>query len=271
MAWDDILGHELVKRLWQAHLRDGRVAPAYLLVGPEGIGKRRLAVEMAKALNCAADGIIPCDRCQSCRLISRQSHPDVHLLSPQGASAQIPLDAVQQVLGRLALRPYSGKAQVAIVDGADRLTEEAANCLLKALEEPPGAAKFLLLTSQLPHCLATIVSRCQIIRCRPPSRGPAGRSEAAMAPWAGEPSAWLSWPLPESRSDVTEWLDAMIVRLRDLAVAGAGPAPERCVDAAFELLLLRESVEQFVSPRLVASLARERWLSLHEKQGGSSG
>ena len=285
MSWDDIFGHERIKQLWQAHLRDGQVASAYLLVGPEGIGKRRLALEMAKAINCLEGDASACGRCPSCRLIARQSHPDVHLLEPQSASRQILIEPVQHVLGRLALRPYSGKAQVAIIDGADRLTEEAANCLLKALEEPPGHAMFLLVTSQLPHCLPTIVSRCQVLRCRPLPSAMVEPHEPLLSMLAAEPSAWLQGPLPETRADVVILVDAMIAWLRDLALVAAGDArwlrhraheaalrrqaarldPDRCADAAFELLALRESVEQFVSPRLVASLAREQWLCLHER------
>jgi DNA polymerase-3 subunit delta' len=333
MSWDDVFGHDAVKRLWRAHLAQGRVAPAYLLVGPEGIGKRRLALELAKAINCPSTmlGTEPdaregfraeaCDACTSCRQIGRHAHPDVHLVSPEGSSGQIRLERVQELLGRLALRPYSGRAQVAILDGADCLTDESANALLKALEEPPGRTCFVLLASQLARCLPTIISRCQLIRAVPlpaatverllrehaqvpaeaaaaasrQSGGSVARAKALIEGWPlrsqrlarlahGTLIDWVQELGTETRQEVLDWLDTMAEWLRDLAVVSAGGrqalrlpeheaalrrqaqhlSPQRCAEALMELLALRESVEQFVSPRLASALARETWLSLVE-------
>jgi DNA polymerase-3 subunit delta' len=121
---------------------------------------------MAKALNCLAPSAQdrPCDACIPCRHIARHIHPDVHWLSPGGSSDQVKIDAVRQVLGRIALRPFSGRYQAVLLDGAHRLTEEAANSLLKSLEEPPAHTRFVLTTSQLSRCLPTITSRCQLVR-----------------------------------------------------------------------------------------------------------
>ena len=326
MAWRDVLGQELPKKILQTHLRTGRVANAYLLAGPEGVGKRRLALEMAKALNCAEGGIEPCERCSTCAQIQRGTHPDVHVMSPGGASDQIKIDEVRHLIGRLALRPFNARVQVALLDGAERLTEEAANSLLKALEEPSARARFLLTTSQPSHCLPTIVSRCQLIRCEPLphevvarilveghgcdpavagavarlAQGSAAAAVALAGRWAAyqetisrfassKPSAWVEQPLPETREDVTQLLEGMMGWLRDLAVtAVADPGGiahsahvdaltrqaqavdvDRCLETALELVALRESVkEQFVSPKLVASLARERWLDLIQGAGG---
>ena len=304
MARNDLLGHEAAKRLLQTHLRTGAVANAYLFAGPDGVGKRRLAVEMAKALNCSGDGAKPCDACSICGRINRGVHPDVHVLSPGGASDQIKIEEIRTLLGRIALRPFSAAMQAAIIDGADRLTEEAANSLLKALEEPPAHTRFLLTTSRLSCCLPTIVSRCQLVRCGPlpvdavkrllMTQGHCDASVAeAVAPlaagsvafaadlagrWAEHqrlrgrlaepsPSAWLEQPLPETREGVAQLLESMMGWLRDVAVASAADSSrvadlDRCVQTAMELLALRESLDQFVSPRLVASLAREKWLAL---------
>ena len=318
MAWDSVLGHEVPKRMLQAHLAAGRVPGAYLLAGPEGIGKRALALEMAKALNCTGTEARPCDRCLTCLQMTKGVHPDLHVISPSGASDQIKIDDVRHLIGRLALRPFSATVQVAILDGADRLTEEAANSLLKILEEPAARARFLLITAQPARCLPTVLSRCRLIRCAPLPRevvqcllierhgcepGLAARVarlgrgsvsvalalverwsayQASLARFAQEPRAWASSPLPETRQEVAELLDGMMAWLRDLAVTAAadpsqvaheahtdalrrqarGVDVDRCVEAAFQMLELRQSLEQFVSPRLVANLARERWLSL---------
>ena len=319
MAWDEVLGHELAKRLWQAHLATHHVANAYLLVGPEGIGKRRLALEMTKALNCLDASKQPCDACTVCGQIARQVHPDVHALVPSGASEQIKIEDVRHVLGRIALKPFSARVQVVLLDGTERLTEEAANSLLKSLEEPPAHTHFLLMTAQLSHCLPTIVSRCQLIRCQPlPTSaverilidthhstpelartiarladGSASRAKALADRWADHerivnrfaltsPTAWLTQPLPDTRDEVLQLLDGMMSWLRDLAMSVTGQSVfvadtdhvaalgeqaatvdvDRCLDAALAVIELRESLEQFVSPRLVAALAREQWLSL---------
>ena len=321
MAWADVLGHELAKRIFQSHLSTGRVANAYLLSGPEGIGKCRLAVEMAKALNCLGTEPRPCDTCSVCRAIARRAHPDIHHLMPEGASDEIRIDAVRSLIGRVALRPFNAQRQVAIVDRVERLTEEAANSVLKVLEEPPGSATFLLMTAQLPRCLPTITSRCQLIRCHPLSaealqqilmqvakceesqaqaiaRVSAGSAAAAIAlaeRWQpaqelrarlaqAAPEAWMEYPLPETRQEVGEWIDGMLSWLRDLTMVAAGGAShvvhvgsgealrtqacrvevDRCLETAFEWLRLRESLDQFANPRLVATLARETWLNLQD-------
>lgn len=324
MAWDDILGQSLAKQVLQTHLADGRVAGAYLLVGPDGVGKRRLAMEMARALNCVGSGARPCDACLVCSQIGRGVHPDVHLLLPGGPADQIKIDDVRHLLGRIALRPFSAATQVAVIDGAERLTEEAANGLLKALEEPSARTRFLLTTVRFTRCLPTIVSRCQVIRCAPLSSdavkrilveqqgcevaiaeavarlagGSASRAIELASRWAAHqqlcahlandaPSAWLEQPLPETREGVAQLVDGMTAWLRDLAVTAAADADravhaghadalrrqalavdlDQCLSTAVELMALRESLEQFVSPRLVASLAREKWLALNLEAG----
>ena len=273
MSWSEILGQDLAKRTLSAHLAAGTTAGAYLFAGPEGVGKRRLALELAEALNCTSDGSRPCDTCLTCQHIAKGNHPDVHRVAPGGASNQIKMDDIRHVLERIALRPYSARVQVAILEGAHRLTEEAANSLLKSLEEPTATTCFVLTTEQLSDCLLTIVSRCQVIRCHPlPSEAVQQAYERLLNQLADpEPGRWIQMPLPESRQDVAQLLDVMTVRLKDLAAAAAGDASrygeaDRYVETAFELAVLRESLEQFVSPKLVAALAREHWLNLMSVQ-----
>lgn len=256
MAWKTILGQPLALRVLQSHLVRQRIAPAYLLVGPEGVGKRLAAVEMAKAVNCdhPLDG--PCDACGSCQRIMREVHPDVHRLDQGGASESITIDEVRHLLERVSLRPYMGARTVAIIDGADRLTEEAANSLLKALEEPPGQTVFLLTTAHPTRCLSTIISRCRVVRFQrltaevieallnrihlgesaiAPSaarlaQGSMARALELCAQWTRHeaitallgsepPSAWLAWEMPKDREELSRWLGEAILWLRDVAVA----------------------------------------------------
>ena len=323
MAWSDIAGQDFAKRLLQTHLASGQVANAYLLIGSEGVGKRRLAIEFAKALNCEGSSSRPCDACPVCRQIMRATHPDLHLIVPGGASDQIKIEQIRHLIGRVSLRPYSATIQVAIIDGAERLTEEAANSLLKILEEPPAHTRFLLTATQVCACLPTIVSRCQLVRCEPLraelvtqillqgahceprlaetiarlAGGSAARAIALAGRWAAyeaatsrlaseSPAAWFERPLPETRDEVAQLIDGMLGWVRDLALAtvdgtdriahaqhasvigrqARGIEPDRCFALAQELLALHNSLEQFVSPRLVANLAREHWLSLRSDQ-----
>ncbi len=322
MAWDAIAGQAHAKRILQGHLAAGEVAQAYLLAGPDGVGKRRLAMDMATALVCVGTGARPCEACIHCRQVSRGVHPDVHLVAPGGGADQIRIDDIRHLLGRLALKPFSAATQVAVIEAAERLNEEAANCLLKTLEEPSRSARFLLTTARLSQCLPTVVSRCQLVRCEPLPPDVVARllleqhaCEAGAAAAIGrlcngsmtralelagrwdaherivgqlaDPAspAWLSQPLPETREEVLALLDSLMEWLRDVAVtAAADPALaahaeradalrrqartvdlDRCVAAVFDLIALRDSaIEQFVSPKLIAAVAREKWLSLFD-------
>lgn len=258
MAWADIRGQSLALRVLQADLVQQRVAPAYLFAGPEGVGKRLTAAEMAKALNCEEGFEGPCDRCDSCRRMARDVHPDLCLVSGHGASEAIRIDEVRQALARIALRPFMARYQVVIIDGAQRLTEEAGNLLLKSLEEPPSQARFLLISPQPTACLPTIVSRCKLIRfqrlsaehieahlmsqgwCTPEvaasvnrlAQGSLSKAVTLAAQWdsyramvahlgSSSPTAWLEWAVPTDRQELSQWLACAVAWLRDIAVAGA--------------------------------------------------
>lgn len=179
MSWDQIAGQPVAVRLLKNSLRTGRVAHAYLFHGPEGTGKRKAALNLAKALNCqsgARPGIpgnspVPgsaddaCEKCLSCRKIEGGNHPDVHLVAPAGAYHRI--EAMRELQKSVWLRPNEGRYHIILLEEADRLRDEAANSLLKILEEPPGLAVFILLTSNPAALLPTITSRCQPVSFRP--------------------------------------------------------------------------------------------------------
>ncbi|MBI4598121.1 MAG: hypothetical protein HY737_06975 [Candidatus Omnitrophica bacterium] len=269
MSWDEIQGQAFAKTYLQGHLATGRVANAYLLIGSDETSTRQLAIEMGKALNCTERTGRPCDQCRTCAQMTKGVHPDLHVLLPEGPADRIKIETIRQVLSRVALRPYSAACQVVIIDGAERLTEEAANALLKALEEPSASTKFFLTTSALPQCLPTIVSRCQLVRCPSPTSGPTSerwRTQLADP----SPLPWLTQPLPDARESVAQLLEEMMAAFHQQAARAAeanrAASAQRYVDAALKLIDLQESLEQFVSPRLVAALAREQWLTLQRDQ-----
>lgn len=169
MNFNDIIGHERPVRILRRALAGGTVAHAYLFSGDEGIGKRMTALALAAAVNCQAQGSDGgCGSCPSCRKTAAASHPDVHLLVPDGA--EIKIDQVRQVQAELSLRPFEGAKKVLIVDGAETMNDASANALLKTLEEPPGDAVIVLVTPRPQGLLPTIRSRCQEVRFLPLSR-----------------------------------------------------------------------------------------------------
>lgn len=169
MSWASIKGLHLAVRLLRQALAGDRVAHAYLFVGPAGVGKRLVALEMAKALNCLSPGPDgdPCDLCASCRKLQGDAptHPDLLLVEPDGRF--IKTDQMRDLQAEMYVRPTEGRSRIAIIDGAERLNPEAGNRVLKLLEEPPPYAVFFLLSTNLSGVLPTLVSRCQIVNFPP--------------------------------------------------------------------------------------------------------
>ena len=162
MGFDDLVIREQVKRALLSGVRSHRLPPAYLFIGPAGVGKHTTAVALAKALNCVTSNGDACDHCSTCLRIDRQVHPDIHLLEPQGQAIKI--DQIRQLQGVLTLQAYEARVKVAILDDAGQLTIEAANSLLKILEEPPSQTLFVLVSQQLGNLPATLISRAQVLR-----------------------------------------------------------------------------------------------------------
>jgi DNA polymerase-3 subunit delta' len=166
MPFSEIIGHDRPVTILKRALANDSLAHAYLFSGEPGIGKRMTAVSLAAALNCDAPGPDGgCGSCAPCRKIAAASHPDVHLLLPDGD--EIKIDQVRQLQADLGLKAFEGRRKVVIVDGAESLNEASSNAFLKTLEEPPGDS-LIILVSSLPHgLLATIRSRCQEVKFQP--------------------------------------------------------------------------------------------------------
>jgi DNA polymerase-3 subunit delta' len=174
--WQGIYGHDLVVERFRRSLASGRLASSYLFLGPSGIGKRTFAMKLAKALLCTnspEDDLNPCDQCDSCRLFDAGTHPDIDVVGLLPGKKFLSID---QFLGaderrhreglchNIGLRPMMGRRRVAIIDDADHLNTESANCLLKTLEEPPSGAVLILIGTNRSRQLPTILSRSQIVQ-----------------------------------------------------------------------------------------------------------
>ena len=164
MSFKDVLGHtKPIERLQRAIRRD-KVVHSYLFWGNEGIGKKWVALQFAKALNCEEEPERgdACDRCASCRKIEHLRHPDVLLLEPEGQTLKV--EQVRLMQRELAYRPYEGRRRVCILTAADRMAANMSNALLKTLEEPPLHTVMILLANHPRLLLPTLLSRCQTIR-----------------------------------------------------------------------------------------------------------
>ncbi len=168
-----VVGQSRAVTLLQRNLERGSVAHAYLLVGPPHVGKMTLALDLAQALNCQG-AEPPCSLCDACQKIASGKHADVQVvgLNSNGNStdkprAEIGINQIKEMQHSSSLPPFEGRYKVFIIDGAELLSTEAANCLLKTLEEPAEGVIFILLAANDGLLPATVVSRCQRLELRP--------------------------------------------------------------------------------------------------------
>lgn len=178
--WQGIYGHDDVVERFRRSIACGRLASTYLFVGPEGIGKRTFAEALAKALLCQTtsdEALEACGRCESCRLFDAGNHPDYDEVSLPAGRRTLSIDLFvgdrehrnqAGLCHSISLRPSLGRRRAAIIDDADWLSVESANCLLKTLEEPPEGALLILIGTSRSRQLPTILSRAQVVRFSPP-------------------------------------------------------------------------------------------------------
>jgi len=159
-------------------ISNGRVANAYFFVGPDEEGMRRAADAFASVLNCEGSKEDSCGKCAACSKTEKGIHPDVLTVSPEGS--YIKIDQIRELISYTRFGPTEGRFKVCIIDGASRMTQEAANSFLKTLEEPVPGVVFVLLSSSDVGIPQTVLSRCQKIIF---SEGKGGAGDIEQVEW----------------------------------------------------------------------------------------
>ncbi len=277
MSLADILGQDRPIAVLRRLLVTRKVPPGLLFHGPEGVGKRAAAFAFAKALNCHAPEGFGCPNpvpgsplpCASCSAADRMMDPDLELVDGtyQGALREedaakqraLRIDTVRHVVRKLETRSMEGRWKAAVIDDAHRLTEDGANAMLKALEEPPARTVWMLITHRPHELLATVRSRCQPLAF---AARPAPAADAGVDPgaWLADPMAPFSLAeslpreLHSSRPRAEELLKQTSLWLRrQHGTAGFASAAVRFV--LRDLEALRGQLRRNADPRLVVELA----------------
>ena len=164
-----VFGHTWVQQLLQKAVLSENVSHAYLFAGPDQVGKTTLARAFAQAITCESpvvgEGLGACGQCRACQLAADGGHPDHRFVEP--VNGQIKIEQIRNLIREASLSPVEGRYKVFIIRSFDRANPNAANAILKTLEEPSETTRILLTSSQSVGLLPTITSRCQVLHLRP--------------------------------------------------------------------------------------------------------
>ncbi|OGS22772.1 MAG: DNA polymerase III subunit delta' [Elusimicrobia bacterium RIFOXYA2_FULL_39_19] len=176
MSFSNIIGQDKAVALLLKQLSGNRTPHAYLFSGPSGVGRKKAALELARTLNCTnlKENFLSCNECASCLKIEKEIHPDIHIIdfnyqamlldeAPE-KQAQLRIDTIRELQKTINMKTNESTWKVFIIDPAEKLTADSANCLLKTLEEPPKNSLLVLISTAKELLPQTIVSRCQHIR-----------------------------------------------------------------------------------------------------------
>jgi len=167
MPFAEIVGHGQIVEVFRRSVRSGKTSHSYIFEGIPGCGRRKTALALIQALFCTAVADDACGVCASCRKVAGNNHGDIHFVEPLPDKRDISIEQLRELQRDLSLRPYEAPRKACIMEPAERMSVNAANSLLKTLEEPPGNALIILLTENADMLLPTIRSRCQLVRFSP--------------------------------------------------------------------------------------------------------
>jgi DNA polymerase-3 subunit delta' len=269
MNWE-LIGHEWAVNLLRKHIASDQVRHAYLITGPDGVGKRTLAMRFAQALNCTDSKNAGefCGQCRACQFIKRKQFPDLHIVEAEDVGGILKVEQIRELQHQLALSPYEGKKRVALLLRFHEANDNAANALLKTLEEPAPKVVMLLTAQSKETLLPTIPSRCEILQLRDVSRDQI--EEALVERGEGHEKAALLARLAAGRpgwafhyASNPELLDERTEHLEDLANLLKTDRLERFKHVErWTREWERERKRGGEHPRLKALGALEHWVSL---------
>ncbi len=213
-------GRETAREFFRRSIRHGRLAHAYILIGPEGSRKIDFALELAKTLMCASGCKPGAVSCAVCRQVESGNHPDVRIIAPASAGGRVVIDDTREMRRLAYLARFQGPCKVFIVSQADRMTEAAQNQVLKVLEEPPENTVILLLAGSLAGLVETVISRCAVVRLGGLSRESVQSELARQDEFPAEQVAWAARLSRGSISRAERLLRADAAEFNNL-VAGA--------------------------------------------------
>ena len=156
--FENIAGHENIKNILSNNINTKNILHSYLFIGEEGIGKKMLAKEFAKAILCTSENNKPCNICKSCVEFNTNNNANFNLINEEGSAIKI--EQIRNMQVKIAEKPINSNYKVYLINDAELMTQEAQNCLLKTLEEPPEYIVIILITSNENKILNTIKSRC---------------------------------------------------------------------------------------------------------------
>jgi len=238
-----VIGQSRPKMILQRAVKNRHLHHAYFFTGPEGVGKEALAIEFAKLLYCSAGGDDPCDQCTHCRRVGQFNHPDFFYLFPM--PKEVSVQEEREILDRLAEQPYLRakpwfnptigidrirelrrvsvlkpleRYRIVVIAEADKMTAEAANALLKILEEPPANMYWILTSSRKQLAPATIFSRCQEIRFSPLSDAQIEEALVRLKNLPVEQAKFISRIAQGNFSRALEWLEEEVAERRQNVV-----------------------------------------------------
>jgi len=259
MPFRDLVNQRHARMLLQGALRSGRIAHAYLFVGPSGVGRRTAALAFAQALLCSSGGEDACGTCGACRKVAVGTHPDLRIITPGkteagGERRAVGIEQIRDLKRDAAYPPYEAKWKVFVIEETDQMRAEAANSLLKVLEEPPSSMVIILLAESTAALLPTLVSRAQLVRF---TLIPSHEIVQALTERAGTPATQARYLAAMAGGRIGPALEA--------AAAGEGSLARR--EEVLETLVAVERGDIITRLDAAEALARqkdgiERWLDI---------
>jgi DNA polymerase III subunit delta' len=262
MGYETIIGHARPKKLLNSMMENNRLPHALLFSGPPGVGKFTLAMELVKTLFCERSST--CGRCRTCQNVERRNHPDLRIIESE---TSIGIEDLRNLQKEIYQAPYEQKRRIIIFDGAEKMTRDAANALLKTLEEPPIYNVFVLVTSNEREIPLTIKSRCVRIGFGPLSRNDI-RAYFLNLKHLDEKKAELTAALSYGSISVgLFWLDDAHLLIRQkLAEAILGKKKSYVLITLLAERIAKSGTEMAVYLHFLLSLLQDLWL-LHHSRG----